>query len=268
MDKANSLIKLPISIMKKLSETWFAEGYIDFELKKYTLLAYLQEINRVFRETKLYPQLADIVFHYNNMVAFRDNKKLLQDDFPKRLSGVHIERLSLLFEQVIEDDDMMKELSDIIAYATGKMKKTIDSGTEIYEFVEDKMNILPVGIVPLDTNEGYFFLNNGNQQDTMVYQYRLSIFESQEEKYRSIQTDFIDCWSRGFTNTYEQIKQELIRKKTDLPNPAVFAIETPLQFPIDETLLPIAKRYLVKFISTAAWFIDQQNQLHGRLWNW
>ena len=30
--------------MKTLSETWFAEGYIDFELKKYTLLAYLQEI--------------------------------------------------------------------------------------------------------------------------------------------------------------------------------------------------------------------------------
>jgi hypothetical protein len=24
--------------------------------------------------------------------------------------------------------------------------------------------------------------------------------------------------------------------------------------------LPIAKRYLVKFISTAAWFIDQQNR--------
>jgi hypothetical protein len=32
--------------MKTLSETWFADGYIDFELKKYTLLAYLQEINR------------------------------------------------------------------------------------------------------------------------------------------------------------------------------------------------------------------------------
>ena len=36
--------------MKSLSETWFAEGYIDFELKKYTLLAYLQEINKNFNE--------------------------------------------------------------------------------------------------------------------------------------------------------------------------------------------------------------------------
>jgi len=58
--------------MKQLSETWFAEGYIDFELKKYTLLAYLQEVDKYFNENKLYPQLADIIFHYNNLVAFRD----------------------------------------------------------------------------------------------------------------------------------------------------------------------------------------------------
>ena len=73
--------------MKTLSETWFADGYIDFELKKYTLLAYLQEINRNFQENKLYPQLADVIFHYNNLVAFRENKKFLQEHFPKKLTG-------------------------------------------------------------------------------------------------------------------------------------------------------------------------------------
>jgi hypothetical protein len=33
-----------------------------------------------------------------------------------------------------------------------------------------------------------------------------------------------------------------------MPNPAVFNIETALALPVDETLLPIAKRSLVKFI--------------------
>ncbi len=56
--------------MKTLSQSWFAEGYIDFELKKYTLLAYLQEVNAYFSQNKLYPQLADLVFHYNNIKAF------------------------------------------------------------------------------------------------------------------------------------------------------------------------------------------------------
>lgn len=238
--------------MKTLSETWFAEGYIDFELKKYTLLAYLQEINHGFRENKLYPQLGDIIFHYNNMVSFRDNKKLLQDQFPKRLTGIQLEKLTLLYEQVIEDDELMKELEEIIHYATGKMQKTISSGTEIYEFVEEKIIIIPVGLVPLDNTEGYFFLNNGNEKDTLVFRYRLTIFEKHDEKYRGIKTDFIDSWYRSITSTYEHIKMDLIRKKSDLPNPAVYAIETSLRFPVEETLLPVAKRYLVKFISSAA----------------
>lgn len=62
--------------MKTLSETWFTEGYIDFELKRYTLLAYLQEVNKYFNQHKLYPQLADLIFHYNNLVSFRENKKV------------------------------------------------------------------------------------------------------------------------------------------------------------------------------------------------
>ena len=146
----------------------------------------------------------------------------------------------------------MREMEDIIHYATAQMQGTISNGAEIYEFVETKIVIVPVGLVPLDNTEGYFFLNNGNEKDTLVYQYRLTIFEKHDEKYRGIKTDFIDSWFRSISSTYEHIKMELIRKKSDLPNPAVYAIETSLRFPVEETLLPVAKRYLVKFISAAA----------------
>src|ERR1700760_4439644 len=148
--------------MKTLSETWFADGYIDFELKKYTLLAYLQEINRNFNENKLYPQLADINFHYNNLAAFRENKKYLQEQFPKRLTGIQIEKLQVLYEQLIEDDELMHELEEIINYATQEIHQTISNGTEIYEFVEEKLVIFPVGLIPLETHEGYFFLSSGH----------------------------------------------------------------------------------------------------------
>lgn len=238
--------------MKHLSETWFAEGRIDFELKKYTLLAYLQQVNRYFNENKLYPQLADVIFHYNNIVAFRENKKYLQEHFPKKLTGIQMEKLQLLYEQLIEDDELMQELEDIIHYSAGKIKSTIHSGTEIYEFVEENISITPVGLIPLDTQEGYFFLSAGNRHLTKVYYYRLSIFEKHDEKYRSIKTAFVDHRHRSISSTYEHIKSELIRHRKELPNPAVYSIETELSFPVDETLLPIAKRSLVKFITAAA----------------
>src|SRR6187200_130344 len=106
--------------MKQLSETWFAEGFIDFELKKYTLLAYLQQINQYFDENRLYPQLADLIFHYNNIVAFRENKKYLQEHFPKKLTGVQLEKLQILYQQILEDDEIMAELEDIIHYSAGE----------------------------------------------------------------------------------------------------------------------------------------------------
>ncbi|HET9824440.1 MAG TPA: hypothetical protein VFP87_03855 [Chitinophagaceae bacterium] len=237
--------------MKNLSETWFAEGYIDFELKKYTLLAYLQQVNRYFNENKLYPQLADVIFHYNNLVAFRENKKFLQEHFPKKLSGIQMEKLQFLYEQMVEDDELMKELEEIINYSTSTIKQTINNGTEIYEFIEDKLVITPVGIVPLDINEGYFFLSSG-LKNTRVYYYRLSFFEKHDEKYRSIKTAYIDNQRRTMSNTYETIKADLIRYRTEVPNPAVYAVEIDLNFPFNETLLPIAKRSLVKYISQQA----------------
>ena len=238
--------------MKTLSETWFAEGYIDFELKKYTLLAYLQEVNKYFNENKLYPQLGDVIFHYNNLVALRENKKYLQEQFPKKLTGIQLEKLQLLYEQIIEDDGLMQELEEIINFSAQKLQKTISSGTELYEFVEHKLTIFPVGIVPLDINEGYFFLNEGSYRNTIVYQYRLSIFEKHDEKYRAMRTEFVDEWDRNFLNTYENIKSQLIKQNNTIANPAVYCIETELTFPITETLLPIAKRSLVRYISTAA----------------
>jgi hypothetical protein len=238
--------------VKTLSETWFADGYIDFELKKYTLLAYLQEVNKHFDQNMLYPQLSDIIFHYNNLVAFRENKKFLQEQFPKKLTGVQIEKLQVLYEQMIGDDDLMLELEEIINYSVSQMQSAITSATEIYEFVENKLVIFPVGLVPLDINEGYFFLNEGSYSSTRVYQYRLSFFEKHDEKYRSIRTEYVDTWERNMVNTYESIKSELIKSKIQFPNPAVYSIETELKFPVEETLLPIAKRSLVRYISKAA----------------
>lgn len=236
--------------MKTLSQTWFADGYIDFELKKYTLLAYLQEVNSYFRQNKLYPQLADLIFHYNNIVAFRENKHYLQEQFPKRLTGIQMEKLQLLYESMIEDDDLMKELEDIIHYASANMQKAISNGTEIYEFVEHQLNIEPIGLIPLDQQEGYLMLGQESPKETRVYQYRLSIFEKHDEKYRSIITEYVDSWQRNLVNSYQQIKTELIRNRTFLPNPAVYAIETSLSLPLEETLLPIARRSLVRYIST------------------
>jgi len=232
-----------------LSETWFMEGYIDFELQKYRLLAYLQEVKKSFNETKLYPQLSDMVSHYNNLLAFKENKKILQDQFPKKLNLLNEQKLEIVYEQMLADDDLMQELEHITAYALDEMKGTISEGAEIYEFVEKQMLVEPIGIIPLYKNEGYVFLRYGSYSGVRVYSYSITLFEHQHSRYKGLKLAYVDTREKNLANTYEQIKIDIIRAIRTLPNPAVYKIELPLTVPLNETLLPIAKRALVKYIS-------------------
>jgi len=235
-----------------LSETWFLDGYIDFELQKYKLLAYLQEVNKYFNANKLYPQLADIIFHYRNLTDFQKNKRLMQNQFPKELSQVNMEQLELMYKEMLQDSDMMAELEDIVNYATGKIKGTIDSGTEIYELVEQQLYIEPVGILPLYKNEGYLLLRYKEQNEVKAYNYTISLLESTDANFTAIKMEYVDSYTKNVCFTYEHIKRTIINLIRTLPNPAVYFIESRLEVPLNETLLPIAKRMLVRYINKDA----------------
>jgi hypothetical protein len=118
--------------------------------------------------------------------------------------------------------------------------------------VEEQLSIQPVGIMPLNSKEGYFLLSEGSSHSTRVYSYRISFFEKHDEKYRGMHTEYIDSWQRSISNTYEHIKAELLNRNSGPAHPAVYSIETNLKFPVDETLLPVAKRSLVRYISDKA----------------
>ena len=231
-----------------LSETWFMEGFIDFELQKYRLLAYLQEVKKCFNETKLYPQLSDVVFHYNNLLAFQTNKQFLQDRFPKKFDKLDMQKLEMVYERMLADDVVMQELSRIVQYGVDEMKGTISEGAEIYDFIEKKLEVEPVGIMPLYKNEGYVFLRYSKYPEVRIYSYTVTLFEHQSAKYKGIRMDYIDSRTKSLANTYEQIKLDIIRTYRALPNPAVYKMEFPLSVPFNETLLPVAKRVLVRHL--------------------
>src|ERR1700759_458442 len=108
------------------------EGRLDFEYKKSLLLDYLQEINRHFDKSKLYPNLSDLIFHYNNLLGFKQNKSVLQQAFPQRLTQADIDAVKLTYEKIVQDDVHMQEIERIIGYALNKMDPAIQVGKELY----------------------------------------------------------------------------------------------------------------------------------------
>lgn len=235
--------------MKTLGENWITEKTLDLEYKKYILLAYLQDVDKEFCESKLYPALAELHAHYRNALAFRESKRNMEDHFPQRLGQIDLTHFRIKYEKVLEDDAVMKEIASIVEFSIPAFEKYMNEGKKIYDLVEEQVNIFPVGVMPLHVNEGYMFLKDGKNADTKVYEYQLRLFEQPGSTYRGIYTQFMCAFSHNYVNTFESIKTDMIRSNPALPNPATYALETELVLPVEETFLPIAKRILVRYVS-------------------
>ncbi|MEX0967045.1 MAG: hypothetical protein WD077_07390 [Bacteroidia bacterium] len=238
--------------MKTLSENWFFEGRVDFEYKKYILLAYLQEVDRNFSLTKLYPHLALLVQQYANLNKFLEEKRELQDQFPTDLEKFDSKQFRLIYKKVINDDDLMDELEAIVDFSRGKIKSCLEEGKEIYEFIEKHIAFSTVGLVPLDLEYGLLLFRWGKDSTMRVYRYKVGLFESFGENYRTIATQFLRAYESTSYAPGLKVKESVIKEFALEQPPATYLFESEFELPMEETYLPIAKRMLARHITIAA----------------
>jgi hypothetical protein len=238
--------------MQKLPINWLTEGLIDFEYKKYLLLSYLQSVKAEFGQKHLYPVFSDLIMHYRNLQQVKEHKKLVYESFPQRITRADFEKLELVYEKIVEDDETMQQIEEIIQFAAPLFVNAVEEGKELYNFIEKHLEINPVGITPMYFDEGYLFLDAFPGKETQVYGYRITVFENTYEKYRGIHTQLLQTVRRGLTQTHENLKVQLVKENQELPNPATFVVVSKVPCPLESALLPIAKRSLVKYVATLA----------------
>ncbi len=232
----------------QLNTNWLTEHIIDAEYKRYILLAYLQHVHRDFSETRLYPHLADLVSHYRNLLDFDKTIRLMKEEERGELKGIDAHNLKLVYDKTLGNDALMQELEEIVHYSIPRFREQLEEGKGIYEEVEYGMTLQPIGIVPLYKDEGYLLLRSEPNYETRVYQYKLSLIEQVGDRFRAIHTHYLDTFRNSLVYTFEAIKRDLIKSRKDLPNPATWLIEAEKQYPVNETLLPIAQRMLVRYL--------------------
>lgn len=235
--------------MRNLSDNWISEGWIDFEYKKYILLAYLKNVEDEFKSVKLYPPLAELIKHHQKLEQLDKNRHQIKSAFPREIHSLNLKKLAINYKDKTQEDEVMKHLSEIIAYSKPKLKKQIEEGKSIYNFIEDQLEIEPVGLSALYQKEGYALVSSGLSKDVWVYRYKIDLFENSRDKYRGIALGFIAVFKRSLTNTYHRIKLDLIRSFADLPNPSTWRIHSKHEVPLQESLLPVSKRLLLRNIN-------------------
>lgn len=210
-------------------------------------MAYLQHINHEFTSNRLHPYLPELQFHFESCSEIRSSKSRIKTSLPKNLSGINTNTWKLEYEEVHQDDPYMEDLNYILDFSIPRFSKSIADGTERFDEVEGNVRISPVGIVPLRLQEGYLLFLHTFQPLVSVFQYQLALYDQMKERY--LKTWFLETVRIGIGNSVSQIKVDLTRKNGSLPNPATYIVESNHDYPLHETLLPVAKKLMLKEIN-------------------
>lgn len=230
-----------------LSVNWLTEKWIDFEYKKFQLLAYLQEVRAQYSLSRIYPALADVISHYKNLLSYRENSLSIQKGCSKqKLTGIDWQHLQLQYEKPDAQHEILEEIQQIVDYAVPLFYEQIKEGQSIYDVVESNLRFSAVGITPLKTDEGYLLLSKEMGSVVYVYRYQLSFHTTAADNFRSLVTTPLGSRSLSNLCSFEKLKTDLISEHKELPNPAVFSVVCTLDIPTQETLLPVAKRFFVR----------------------
>lgn len=231
--------------MTTLKPDWLTEGWIDFEYKKYVLMAYLQSVKENFGQYKLFPDLPSLEKHYETTRELKSTKAQIVSLFPKKLTGISLQKKEFVYENFIESQ-YLSEIDSILDYSLPLFQQTLTEGQSQFADVEAKLIFSPVGLIPLHLQEGYLFIYRARPCETDIFHYQVRLFEDKNQ--RTVNTTHLETVRKSVFTTFENIKLTLVRKRRDLPNPATYLVESPADYPVQEALLPIAKQLIVKYV--------------------
>jgi len=212
--------------MERLRPGWFLHGLWDEEYQRYRLLAYLRHVQAAFFAQRLYPPLSDLIESYEELRSLAQAQQATA---------------------VLEDST--DTLYRIIQFAIPKLEESIQEGQQIYDLIERHLQVEVVGLIPLYKAEGYLFLRRGGEKVVRAYRYEIRPIQDKEGlvgiRLEPVEEFVFSILATPFTI----LRERLLKAHKDLPTPLTLVVESPLEVPLQETLLPIIKRNLPRWIA-------------------
>ncbi|UFH53546.1 hypothetical protein [Spirosoma sp. KNUC1025] len=140
----------------------------------------------------------------------------------------------------------MAEMDAIMEFALPRFQAMLVEGQQRWAEIASSLTLAPVGLLPLRPEEGYLLIHATNQTETQVYYFCITLYSEQEPGGRLVQLRLVDIVRKSLVNTFENIKLDLIRRNRQLPNPATYTLVSRRAYPVQETLLPIARQLLAR----------------------
>jgi hypothetical protein len=233
--------------MGALNLEMFLAAQRDYESSQLHILGGLQKIRREFSHNRIYPPLAELIDLYRTLRTITQNSEGLRAELPKRIKELDLKEGRIVYENLDMGEDALAAIEELVEWAMPHIHAAIEEGQTIFNFVDENLTVHEVGLVPSYVEEGYLMVPELKRGLLHIVRYEITIFTGADQNYRNLKTQTIDILPLnriGFEPI--EVKHDLIEHHRELPNPATYLFSTELDFPFNETILPIAKRKLLR----------------------
>lgn len=242
MDK-NSVIKF------SMDTDWLIHEPIDFEHKKYILLAYFKKLDKLLDQNKIYPTFIELSLHLASIqTLIKENIILYTDKVFKSFDDeVLLKELKAKELPPISPEERI-EIDKILKYSSSKFFDYFNIVKSYWSLVYDSISVsIKRNKKNLKIGSGYMTFSHKKTNLIYVWEYEIKQYTPDlNEYFTDIKLIYEGDKKRLTLNevidNFSTFSNELIKTAP------VFSMKTSEEYPLNETLLPLFKRKLMSYI--------------------
>lgn len=227
----------------KLNPEWLFRHPIDFEYNKYVALNYIKSSEGRLNDLKIYPDLHDITINLINIASISKENKTIS--LTRQLNEYDDEIVigDFKYDQIPELVNKDKtEVNRTINFTYPKFLDLFNFAKSIWSLAFDNIDVKLKKNKTASSSSGYFYYFDKTKKLLYIYSYDILLDDG---KYNS-NSSFNEVYCGDYDNKISIIKvfDKLKENGCDITK-QLYEITSTQDFPVRETVLPIAKRKII-----------------------
>lgn len=227
----------------KLTPEWLFRHPIDFEYNKYVALNYIKSSEGRLNDLKIYPDLHDITINLINIASISKENKTIS--LTRQLNEYDDEIVigDFKYDQIPKLVNKDKtEVNRTINFTYPKFLDLFNFAKSIWSLAFDNIDVKLKKNKTASSSSGYFYYFDKTKKLLYIYSYDILLDDG---KYNS-NSSFNEVYCGDYDNKISIIKvfDKLKENGYDITK-QLYEITSTQDFPVRETVLPIAKRKII-----------------------
>ncbi len=238
------------SVKLMMNTDWFFEEPIDSEHKQYKLLGYFQKMNEKLDKFMIYPMFIELSLHLANVTSLIKDNRLMYTN----------KKFKSKDDELLISDLKFKSIPTLSPEQEEEYKKTLTySAPKIYDYFNITKSLWTVVyddtfVVPKKNKDnfslrcGFMYYKQKSTGTIYVWEFKTELADKKGTDYIT-RTNLIyegDKSSLTIPKILSNFSVWNFENRTKLP---VFEVTSKVDYPIEETLLPIFKRKVLSYIN-------------------